>query len=135
MSDWLDILAHFDLIDWIEGIVSTFRYADWKGAYQRHGAMGVMNECVASIAGTNYWILSIQRNAGWSGIEAEALLRRHGVAIWGRWFTQDDLLFCVKKRQARWAEYLLSRRGIPVTSGPFDPRNLEYTERHTPYPG
>ncbi len=132
MSDWLDLIAQMDLIDWIEGIVSTYRYADWKGAYQRNGVSGVLAECLASVVGSNAWTLSIQRNAGWSGLDAEELLRRHGVPVWGRWFIQDNLLFCVKKRQARWAEYLLMRRGIPVTSGPFDPRNVLYARRHAP---
>ncbi len=132
MLNWLDVLAHMDLADWIEGIVSTFRNADWNGAYLRGGIPGIVDEFLASMVGTNTWTLSIQRNAGWSGIDAEHLLARHGVRVWGRWFIDDNLLFCVKKRQARWAEYLLLRRGIPVTSGPFDPRNLQYAERHAP---
>ncbi len=132
MSDWLDFLAMMDLVDWVEGIVSTFRYTDWNGAFQRGGIPGVFNEFLASVGGANAWTLSIQRNAGWSGIDAERLLARHGVRVWGRWFIEDNLLFCVKKRQARWAEYLLLRRGIPVTSGPFDPRNLQYAERYAP---
>jgi hypothetical protein len=92
-----------------------------RGTTQRNG-----------LAGRNAWHFCVPRNCGWSGIEMERLLRRHGVKIWDRDFTHDCLTFCVKRRQANWAEYLLRRRGIPVVSQPFNPRNAEYARRHAP---
>jgi hypothetical protein len=38
--NWLDLPAYFDPIDRIEGVISTFRYADWEGAYQRDASTG-----------------------------------------------------------------------------------------------
>ncbi len=119
-------------MDPIEGYLSTFRNADWNGAYRRAGLVGVVAEFFASLATFNCWTVWVQRHAGWSGVEVEALLMRHGVRIWGRGFVGEQIFFRVKKRQARWAEYLLLRRGVPVTSGPFDPRNADYAERYAP---
>ncbi len=132
MSDWLDVLAYLDLIDPIEGFVSTFRFADWKGAYRRAGWIGLGNEFLASLVALNCWSIWVQRGQGWNGIEIEALLKRHGVTIWGRGFLGDQIFFRVKKRQARWAEYLLLRAGVPVTSVLNEPRNVEWTEDYAP---
>jgi len=132
MADLVESLAYLDLVDPVEGFLSTFRHADWSGAYCRAGLVGVVAEFLASLAAINCRTICIQRHAGWSGVEIEALLMRHGVRIWGRGFVGEQLFFRVKKRQARWAEYLLLRRGVPVTSGPFDPRNARYAERYAP---
>jgi hypothetical protein len=132
MSNPLESLAYLDLVDPIEGFLSTFRYADWNGAYRRAGIFGVVSEFFASLAAINCWTIWVQRHAGWDGAEIEALLMRHGVRIWGRGFIGERIYFRVKKRQARWAEYLLLRRGISVTSSPFDPRNPKYAERYAP---
>lgn len=131
MADWLDALAYMDLIDPIEGFVSTFRYADWHGAYDRAGIAGVVAEFLASLAAMNCWTIWVQRHAGWNGARVEALLMRHGVRIWGRGFVGEQIFFRVKRRQARWAEYLLLRCGVPVTGGLFDPRNQDYADRFT----
>ena len=132
MADLLESLAYLDLVDPVEGFISTFRYADWNGAYRRAGIIGIVAEFFASLAAMNCWTIWIHRHAGWSGVEVESLLMRHGVRIWGRGFVGEQIYFRVKKRQARWAEYLLLRRGVPVTSGPFDPRNADYAERYAP---
>jgi len=84
------------------------------------------------LSGQDSWQFYVPRDCGWSGIEMERLLKRHGVKIWDRDFTRDCLTFRVKRRQANWAEYLLRRRGIPVVSQPFNPLNDEYARRHAP---
>lgn len=132
MSDLLEWLAHLDIISRIEGVVSTFLNADWRGAARRGGMQGLLRELGASLTASNTWTLYVPRNCGWRGIDIERLLRRHGVKIWGRGFTNEYLTFRVKRRQANWAEYLLWRRGIPVYSHPFNPRNRLYAERHAP---
>jgi hypothetical protein len=134
MADLLDSLAYLDLIDRVDEVVSTFIHADWKGAYKRHGLAGLGGELVASLSQQNTWTFWVPRDAGFSGIEIERLLTRHGVRVWGRGFLDDSLYFHVKKRQARWAEYLLWRAGIPVVSRPFDSRNQAYSERHPTSP-
>jgi hypothetical protein len=132
MADPLEFIAHLDLISRVEGFVSGFLNADWHGAFQRAGPVGLINEFAASLTGRNAWTFYVPRDCGWSGIEMERLLKRHGVKIWDRGFTRDCLTFCVKRRQANWAEYLLRRRGIPVLSQPYNPLNAEYARRHAP---
>jgi len=68
---------------------------------------------------------------GFTGLEAEKLLRQYGIRIWGREMNRtDERAFLVKKSQAVWAEYVLCRAGAPLTCPLLDPRNAEYRERH-----
>ena len=132
MTDFLELLAHLDVISRIEGFISGFLNADWHGAFQRGGLTSLVDECAASLVGRNAWRFYVPRDCGWSGIEMERLLKRHGVKVWDRGFTRECLTFRVKRRQANWAEYLLRRRGIPVVSRSFNPLNDEYARRHAP---
>jgi hypothetical protein len=75
MSDLLELLAYLDVVDPAEGFISTFRYADWNGAYRRAGFVGVVGEFFASLTTINCWTVWVQRHAGWSGVEVEELLR------------------------------------------------------------
>ena len=130
--DLLDIPAYFDPIDRIEGAVSTFLNADWLGAYHTNGIAGVISEFVACVTSDNAPTIRVSRYSHWRGIDVERLLKRHGVKVWDRGLAGDDLYFCVKRRQVRWAEYLLLRAGVPVTSVLTEPRNREYAERYSP---
>ena len=132
MNGLLDLLAYFDWIDWLEGFISTFLNADWEGARSRQGYAGMVGEFIDSLLGRNTWTLAVPRDSGWRGIEIERLLKRHGVRIWGRGVNGRELFFRVKRRQANWAEYLLLRSGVPLTSTPFNPRNWEYAKRYAP---
>lgn len=127
-----DIPEYFDPIDRIEGVISTFRNADWDGAYQRNGIAGFVEEFFACLTSSNAPTIRVSRYSSWRGIDVEMLLKRHGVKIWDRGIIGDDLYFCVKLRQARWAEYLLLRAGVPVTSVLNEPRNVEWTEDYAP---
>jgi hypothetical protein len=128
----LDVPAYFDLINRFEGVISTFLNADWQGAYQRDGASGVLVEFASCLTLSNAPKIRVYRYTHWRGIDVERLLRRHGVKIWDRGIAGDDLYFCVKQRQAKWAEYLLLRAGVPVTSALIDPRNRHYAEKYAP---
>jgi hypothetical protein len=130
--DFLDIPEYFDPINRIEGAVSTFLNADWAGAYQRNGVAGVISEFFACLTSYNAPTLRVSRYSHWRGIDIERLLKRHGVKIWDRGIAGDDLYFCVKRRQVKWAEYLLLRAGVPVTSALVEPRNRKYAERYAP---
>jgi hypothetical protein len=130
--DLLDIPSYFDPIDRIEGVLSTFRHADWAGAYRRHGVDGVIAEFFACLTAYNAPTIRVWRYSHWRGIDIERLLRRHGVKIWDRGIAGDDLYFCVKRRQVKWAEYLLLRAGVPVTSVLVEPRNRAYAEGYPP---
>jgi hypothetical protein len=127
-----DLPAQLDWIDRIEGIVSTFINADWAGARRRAGALGVVNEFIDCLTFANAPTVFVSRDCSWSGLEIERLLRRHGVKVWNRGIMGNELYFCIKRRQARWAEYLLLRAGVPITSALVDPRNRNYTEGYAP---
>jgi hypothetical protein len=63
---------------------------------------------------------------GWSGYDVEELLARYGIPMWGRevsFQAGDDFGGLVKARQAVWAEYLLARAGVPLTSPYLSRRN------------
>jgi len=130
--DLLDIPAYFDPISRVEGAISTFLNADWRGAYQRDGIAGVIWECVDCITSRNAPTIRVARYSHWRGIDIERLLKRHGVKVWDRGLAGDELYFCVKRRQVRWAEYLLLRAGVPVTSALTDPRNRLWAQRYPP---
>ena len=132
MTDWIEFIASLNVIDYLDGFLSTFQYADWRGAFKSHGIDGLIDEFLACLTSSNCWTIQVSRHCGWSGAQIEKLLGRYGVRVWGRGFNGDEIYFRVKERQARWAEYLLMRRGIPVTSPPYDPRNANYAERYTP---
>jgi hypothetical protein len=130
--DLLDTPAYFDLINRFEGVVSTFLNADWQGAYQREGVSGILAEFAACLTSSNAPMIRVSRYSHWRGIDVERLLKRHGVKVWDRGISGDDFYFCVKQRQVKWAEYLLLRAGVPVTSTLVDPRNLQYAQKHAP---
>ena len=116
LSRLLDIPEYFDPIGRIEGAISTFMNADWKGAWRRRGIIGLVGEFLACIVSSNSPTIKFRRNAGWSGSAVERLLACYGVKLWDRGLAGDNLYFCVKRRQVKWAEYILLCAGVPVTS-------------------
>ncbi|MBI5302466.1 MAG: hypothetical protein HY868_10035 [Chloroflexi bacterium] len=130
--NWFDLPAYIDPIERVEGALSTFINADWVGAFRRDGFAGVLSEFSACVFSENAPTIRVARGSHWSGMDIERLLARHGVKVWDRGIAGDDLYFCVKRRQVVWAEYLLLRAGVPVTSPLVDPRNAEYAERYPP---
>jgi len=59
-------------------------------------------------------------DTGWSGREIERLLKRHGVHVWGLMIVDGMIMLTVRQTQARWAQYLLQRAGIPIAYGLID---------------
>lgn len=51
---------------------------------------------------------------GWSAREIERLLTARGIRVWGLMIVRDTIMFSVRQSQARWAQYLLEREGIPI---------------------
>jgi hypothetical protein len=127
-----DLTQYLDLIDRLEGLISTWINADWRGAKRRHGTAGVMGEAVLAATFHNAPIIRVSRNSSWAGIDIERLLLRHGVRIWDRGATSTELFFRVKRRQVKWAEYLLLRAGVPVTGVLVEPRNRDYADGYAP---
>ena len=128
--NWTDLPAYFDPIDRIEGIISTFANADWENAYRKNGLLGLATEFAACFSRHNAPTIYVSRASDWRGIDIERLLRSYGVKVWDRGLAGDDLYFCVKRRQARWAKYLLLRAGVPVTRTVIDPRNTIHASRY-----
>lgn len=128
--DFLDIFRYFDPIDRIEGAISTFLNADWAKAFQRKGPAGVASEFAACITAYNAPTIRISRHCSWRGLDIERLLFRYGVKVWDRGASGEEFYFCVKRRQVKWAEYVLLRAGIPVTSSLRESRNTEWAARH-----
>jgi len=62
----------------------------------------------------------IPENCGWSGRQIEHMLRSHGIKTWGLMIIDRKLRITVRLAQARWAQYLLDREGIPVEYGAVD---------------
>lgn len=55
------------------------------------------------------------RGCGFTGYQAEQILRRYHVRVWGRVCDHpEEVGFHVKQRQAKWATYLLWRAGVPL---------------------
>jgi hypothetical protein len=59
----------------------------------------------------------VPATSGWSGLEIERLLARYGVRIWGRQIVKGEIMLTVREPQARWAQYLLDRNGVPLVGG------------------
>ena len=80
----------------------------------------------------------IPEDCGWSGRRIEHLLRSHGVKTWGLMIINRMLRITVRRPQARWAQYLLEREGIPIEYGVIDeridraPRPAQANERTSP---
>lgn len=53
--------------------------------------------------------------AGWTKREIGRILTRHGVIVWGLIYYGDEVIFTVRKDQARWAYCVLAREGVPIT--------------------
>lgn len=58
--------------------------------------------------------LLIPHGCGRAPRQIGSLLRAHGVRWWGMMVVNDTLMITVRRRQARWADYLVQREGIPL---------------------
>lgn len=132
MSIWLDFLDMFNLIDRLEGVLARFVYADWGGAAKRGGGTGLVTELGRSALGTNSWTFHVPSDCEWTGSDIERYLKKYGIVVWGRRVDGKHLHFSVKERQANWAEYLMHRRGIPLSGRTFNELNPGYGQAHAP---
>lgn len=106
MTDWTDLLASCNVIDRADALV--------------HQAAG------------DYRKLEWARTPGGpTGGDVERELKRLGVGICGRWFEPASrehphgLLSClIRDEQVRWAEYVATAFGVPVTSAPVDAKSV-----------
>jgi len=52
-----------------------------------------------------------------TGREIARLLKRRGVDSWGHMIVSSTLMISVRQAQAKWAQHILDRAGIPTGSG------------------
>ena len=111
VMDFLDdfIFGPLNYFDRLEGLVSGAIYRD---------------------LGYQMAVLYPDRGGRHTRDEVEALLRHYGIAVYGRTHDAQHMYFRVKKRQARWAEYLLLHANVALTSPTFDQRNQGYLAKH-----
>jgi hypothetical protein len=128
----LDLLSKLNWIDRLEGLISTIVNADWRGTHRTPGPSGTIIEVVDTVTYQNAPMIRVSKFSSWSGLEIERLLRRHGVKLWDRGVTSQEIFFRVKRRQVKWAEYLLLRAGVPVVSVLVEPRNRDYAAGYAP---
>ncbi len=69
------------------------------------------------------------RDGGFHGGDVEEILRRYGIRVWGRQVVGDNFGLLVKRRQAKWAEHVLLKAGVPIASALVDERNRKYANR------
>ena len=134
MSFWElfdDVLGPLSPIDRAEGLISAVRYGDWKRA-SATGPAGYAIEFFRSTTGLNCARFSIPAKGNHNLVEVEKLLRRYGIPVFGRTYDAGHMYFSVKKRQARWAEYIMLNAGVELANPTFDRRNPGYVGRHGP---
>ena len=104
--NWLDFLDTFNFIDRIQGALAAMYY------------------------GGGVHTFKIEHEEKRVAQNFEDMLRKRGVAVFGRRVTSKYLIFSVKARQARWAEHILIRAGAPIVSRQVDASNAGASERH-----
>lgn len=70
-------------------------------------------------------------NAGWTGGDVELLLRDHGVYVYKRRYATPnggDYGIMVRKKQAKYAQYLLESHDVPLTGGYIGPRHPHWAK-------
>jgi hypothetical protein len=110
--DFLDdfVMGPLNLIDRAEGLLSGLRYGD---------------------TGHQFAILRTDKGGAHTLDECEEMLRKRGIAVFGRTHDARHMYFKVKNRQAVWAEYTLMRAGVDLQSPPVEGRNAGWASKHS----
>lgn len=131
LEDALDYIAALDLVDELDALIGGqfhFHRTEIK-----RGGLPRAKAIAQTLTLQNGRVLYFKRGQGVSGIQVERLLKRYHMPIWGRWFSKTELMFTVPKWQARWAEYIMRRAGVPVLSV-VDPQNVDWAAQHAQAP-
>jgi hypothetical protein len=116
MSRFMDavddfVLGPLNLLDWLEGVGYALFYRDF---------------------GYELSIPRSDKGGKFSQNEMREILSTYGVTTYGRRFDSQNMYIRVKKRQARWAEYVLLHAGVELLNPAFDHRNAGYAANHAP---
>lgn len=126
-----DVVGRLNFIDRLEGLVMALRHGNYQEA-AKGGLLGYAGEAASSLAGANTFRFALLRSGNHSLNDVEALLKGYGVPIFGRTHDATCMYFSVKKRQARWAEYVMLQAGVELNNATFDRRNPGYVGTHGP---
>lgn len=63
---------------------------------------------------------TVPMSAGWGTDTISRILQMNGIRVWGVMLSGDMILFATRRKQARFAIYLLQREGIPFASNAPD---------------
>jgi hypothetical protein len=99
--DFLDdyIMGPLNLLDRLERLITGARFGDM---------------------GYQIAIKRMDKGGKHSLSDVERLLKKFGVAVYGRTHDSQNMYFHFKKRQGVWASYILGRHGIEVESEIYD---------------
>lgn len=106
-----DIFGPFNLIDIAEGLIRGLAFGD---------------------LGYGMAIRRADKGGEHTLRETIHILKGYGVDTFWYGFDSQNMYFRVKKRQARWAEYVLLHAGVELLNPAFDHRNAGYAARHAP---
>ncbi len=113
LFDFLDdyVYGPLNYIDRAEGLIKAILYQD---------------------SGHRFAIPRVDKGGKYNQRQIENLLVRYGVAVYSRTYDAKCRYFRVKKRQARWAEYVMLHAGVELLGPLFDERNPYYVSQHPP---
>lgn len=94
--------------------------------------IGLVRATIYGDVGYEFRIRRIDKGGKHSMPEIKGILRNYGVATFWYGFSGGNIRFRVKKRQARWAEYVLLHAGVELLNPAFDHRNASYAAKHAP---
>lgn len=126
-----DFVGPMNLIGRLDRVVKSLVYANYKRA-AKNGTGGVTKEVIGSLTGFNATRFALLRSGKYSPRQVDDLLRKYGIPTFGSLHDSRHFYFSVKKRQARWAEYVMLNAGVELANPTFDRRNPGYVGRHGP---
>lgn len=97
------------------------------------GINHLLDELVMRAGAGSLHTFSFTPSRSFTGREVDEILREHGIQIFDRRRdAEGNLHFGVRKAQALWAEFLLCRAGVRLTSPLLDPVHAELLEEEAP---
>lgn len=106
-----DFAGSLNLLDMLEGFIRGLAYGDF---------------------GHQIVLRRVAKGGAHHMSDAIQILKGYGVDTFWYGFDSQNMYFRVKKRQARWAEYVLLHAGVELLNPAFDHRNAGYAARHAP---
>jgi len=118
VPEWADdLMGAFNLIDLVRGVLMSIRYRD-------------LNPHRITIPHPEGDFWERMEGAFWNGNMVRDLLVEYGVRVFWFGFNGKEVYWHITNRQARWAEYICLRAGVPLQTT-YDFRNVTWAARHS----